>query len=98
MHTVLLSDIQEARTRLQGITTRTRLIEFDLRAAPVSPSLRDVGTFRAQPVRRLFLKPENQQPIGAFKLAEPTTKSLPSRKPTANAASSPTPAAITRKE
>ena len=68
MHTVLLSDIQEARTRLQGITTRTRLIEFDLRAAHVSPSLRDVGTFASNPSRRLFLKPENQQPIGAFKL------------------------------
>src|ERR1700733_284504 len=68
MHTVLLSDIQEARTRLQGITTRTRLIEFDLRAAQVSPSLQDVGTFAPNPSRRLFLKPENQQPIGAFKL------------------------------
>jgi threonine dehydratase len=68
MHTVLLSDIQEARARLQGITTRTRLIEFDLRAAQVSPSLRDVGTFASNPSRRLFLKPENQQPIGAFKL------------------------------
>jgi len=69
MHTVLLSDIQEARTRLQGITTRTRLIEFDLRVAHVSPSLRDdVGTCAPNPSRRLFLKPENQQPIGAFKL------------------------------
>src|ERR1700728_2366037 len=68
MHTVLLSEIQEARTRPQGITTRTRLIEFDLRAAQVSPSLQDVGTFAPNSSRRLFLKPENQQPIGAFKL------------------------------
>ena len=51
MHMVTLSDIQQARSRLQGITTRTRLIEFH----PADP-------------RRLFLKPENQQPIGAFKL------------------------------
>jgi threonine dehydratase len=52
MHMVTLSDIQQARSRLQGITTRTRLIEFH----------------PADPTRRLFLKPENQQPIGAFKL------------------------------
>src|SRR5579862_6160599 len=57
MRTVSLQDIQEARARLQGVTTRTRLIEFNMdgQSAPgVS--------------RRLFLKPENQQPIGAFKL------------------------------
>jgi threonine dehydratase len=52
MHMVTLSDIHSARARLQGITTRTRLIEFH----------------PADPTRRLFLKPENQQPIGAFKL------------------------------
>jgi threonine dehydratase len=49
---VNLSDIKEARTRLHGITERTRLIEFH----------------HADPTRRLYLKPENQQPIGAFKL------------------------------
>src|SRR5580692_9149353 len=47
-----LKDIQSARTRLYGITTRTRLIEFH----------------HTDPDRRLYLKPENQQPIGAFKL------------------------------
>ncbi len=52
MHTVSLSDLKEAQSRLHGITTRTRLIEFD----------------HSDPSRRLFLKPENQQPIGAFKL------------------------------
>jgi threonine dehydratase len=52
MHTVSLSDIKEARARLEGVTTRTRLIEFHATNAS----------------RRLFLKPENQQPIGAFKL------------------------------
>jgi threonine dehydratase len=50
---VTLFDIQSAQARLQGIITRTRLIEFPL---------------CAEDPRRLFLKPENQQPIGAFKL------------------------------
>src|SRR6202795_2960280 len=52
MDTVSLADIKEARARLEGVTTRTRLIEFHTTNAS----------------RRLFLKPENQQPIGAFKL------------------------------
>jgi threonine dehydratase len=47
-----LDDIHGAKSRLRGITTRTRLIEFD----------------HGDGDRRLFLKPENQQPIGAFKL------------------------------
>jgi len=50
---VNLLDISRARTRLQGITVRTPLIQFPL---------------CADDPRRLFLKPENQQPIGAFKL------------------------------
>jgi threonine dehydratase len=45
-----LDDIQAAQSRLQGVTVRTRLIEF-----PAGD-------------RKLYLKPENQQPIGAFKL------------------------------
>src|SRR5579862_929506 len=49
---ITLSDIHSARTRLHGITIHTRLIEFH----------------HGDPIRRLFLKPENQQPIGAFKL------------------------------
>jgi threonine dehydratase len=49
---ITLSDLRAARTILQGITTRTHLIEFE----PVDQN------------RRLYLKPENQQPIGAFKL------------------------------
>jgi threonine dehydratase len=49
---VTLAEIKEAQSRLIGITTRTRLIEFD----------------HADDPRRLFLKPENLQPIGAFKL------------------------------
>ncbi|HSY92403.1 MAG TPA: threonine/serine dehydratase [Candidatus Binatus sp.] len=49
---ITLDDIHSAQSRLHGITTRTCLIEL---AQP-------------DPTRRLFLKPENQQPIGAFKL------------------------------
>src|SRR5712691_3804783 len=48
-----LNDIHEAQARIQGVAVRTRLVEFDRR---------DTNS------RRLFLKPENQQPIGAFKL------------------------------
>jgi threonine dehydratase len=50
---ITLSDIRAAQTRLNGVTTRTRLIEFPL---------------CKEDSRQLFLKPENQQPIGAFKL------------------------------
>jgi threonine dehydratase len=50
---VTLDEIRYAQARLKDITVHTRLIEFE---HPES-----VG-------RRLFLKPENQQPIGAFKL------------------------------
>jgi threonine dehydratase len=53
MHTVSLAEIQEAQSRLRSIAVRTHLIELNL---PESPD------------RRLFLKPENQQPIGSFKL------------------------------
>ena len=63
---ITLSDLHAAQSRLQGVTTRTPLIEFDLRVPHVSHLLRDVGT--ADTNRRLLLKPENQQPIGAFKL------------------------------
>jgi threonine dehydratase len=48
-----LTQIKEAQARLNGVAVRTRLIEFD---HPESDT------------RQLFLKPENQQPIGAFKL------------------------------
>jgi threonine dehydratase len=50
---VTLSDIHSAQTRLDGIAVRTRLIELRHQRSGDS---------------RLFLKPENQQPIGAFKL------------------------------
>jgi threonine dehydratase len=53
MNIVSLGDIKEAQSRLRGIAVRTRLIEFNQS---------DSGG------GRLFLKLENQQPIGAFKL------------------------------
>src|SRR5215469_2456978 len=62
---ITLSDLRSAQSRLQGITVRTRLIELNYGMAPVSPGVRDGGIDSA---RRLYLKPENQQPIGAFKL------------------------------
>ena len=45
-------DLHSARARIHGIAVRTRLIELD----------------HGDGDRRLFLKLENQQPIGAFKL------------------------------
>jgi threonine dehydratase len=58
---ITLSDLRSAQSRLQGITTRTRLIEFpeNMLRPPPSAVAREA---------RLLLKPENQQPIGAFKL------------------------------
>jgi len=53
VHTVSLAEIREAQARLHGVALRTRLIEFN---------------HSESTTRRLFLKPENQQPIGAFKL------------------------------
>jgi threonine dehydratase len=50
---VTLKDIRDAQACLKGITVHTPLIEFN---------------HRESNSRRLFLKPENQQPIGAFKL------------------------------
>jgi threonine dehydratase len=50
---ITLDDIRAAQARLKGVTVHTRLIEYKLGESDP---------------RRLFLKPENQQPIGAFKL------------------------------
>jgi len=57
---VTLHDIREAQARLRGVAVRTQLIEAVFpppSSVPASPD-----------DRRLFLKPENLQPIGAFKL------------------------------
>jgi threonine dehydratase len=53
MTLITRSELHAAQSRLKGVTTRTHLIEFPL---------------CAEDPRRLLLKPENQQPIGAFKL------------------------------
>jgi threonine dehydratase len=50
---VTLSDIHSAQARIRGVAVHTLLIEF---------------THPESSTRQLFLKPENQQPIGAFKL------------------------------
>ncbi len=50
---ITLSDLYAAQSRLKGVTIRTHLIPFPL---------------CSEDPRRLYLKPENQQPIGAFKL------------------------------
>src|SRR5215510_15646924 len=50
---VTLNDIHEAQARLSGVALRTSLVE--------APELSTDG-------RRLYLKPENLQPIGSFKL------------------------------
>ncbi len=62
---VTLPDIQQARARLDGITVRTPLIPLEYEENPqFSPSQTEVG----HPSHLLYLKPENLQPIGAFKL------------------------------
>jgi threonine dehydratase len=48
-----LDDIRAAQARVHGVVAHTPLVEF---------------THPESATRRLFLKPENQQPIGAFKL------------------------------
>src|SRR5215471_17734380 len=50
---ITLSDLRSAQSHLNGVTIRTKLVDFPL---------------CAEDPRRLLLKPENQQPIGAFKL------------------------------
>src|SRR5579872_485590 len=59
---ITLSDLRTAQKRLVGITICTKLIEFSENMWGQPPSAVRSGE------ARLFLKPENQQPIGAFKL------------------------------
>lgn len=56
---VTLDDIRQAQARLRGVAVRTELIEL-----PISHVAHDAAGHN----RRLYLKPENLQPIGAFKL------------------------------
>jgi threonine dehydratase len=60
---VSLSDIKDAEFRLNGVAVRTRLIELPQPMWGQPPP-----TVRPGEARLLYLKPENQQPIGAFKL------------------------------
>src|SRR5580658_2998029 len=54
---VTIHDILEAQVRLRGVTVRTGLIQASLAEDGATPD-----------GRKLYLKPENLQPIGAFKL------------------------------
>ncbi len=54
---ITLKDIREAQARLRGVAVRTQLIQPSLGEDPAAPDH-----------RKLYLKPENLQPIGAFKL------------------------------
>jgi len=54
---VTLNDIREAQARLHGVAVRTQLIQSYIHQ-----------TGSRQDDRTLYLKPENLQPIGAFKL------------------------------
>jgi len=56
---ITLSDLHSAQSRLRGVAVHTRLIEFPQAVWGRTPS-------SVPP--QVFLKPENQQPIGAFKL------------------------------
>ena len=59
---ITLADLHSAESLLQGVTVRTGLTELPQNMWAQPPSaVRPGGA-------RLFLKPENQQPIGAFKL------------------------------
>ena len=59
---VTLEDIREAQSRLLGVTVRTGLIQMPLGQAPLDEDADEPDH------RQLYLKPENLQPIGAFKL------------------------------
>ena len=59
---ITLADLHSAQSQLQGITVRMPLIEPPQTMWGQPPSAVQLGE------ARLYLKPENQQPIGAFKL------------------------------
>ncbi len=58
---VTLNDIREAQSRLRGVAVRTRLIPSHIHQA------NGVHT-QSKDTRQLYLKPENHQAIGSFKL------------------------------
>lgn len=57
-----MENIREAQARLFGVSVRTGLIQAPLDQAPLDEDARVLDG------RKLYLKPENLQPIGAFKL------------------------------
>jgi len=59
---ITLDDLHAAQSRLRNVTVRTKLIDFPQNRWGQPPSAVRPGE------ARLLLKPENQQPIGAFKL------------------------------
>lgn len=61
---ITLSDINSAQQRIHGVTVRTRLVELP----QITWGQRPPSAVRKADARQLLLKPENQQPIGAFKL------------------------------
>jgi threonine dehydratase len=67
---ITLSDLRSAQSRLDGITVRTHLIELPRTSwgQPPKPALSEAEGAVRPGEARLLLKPENQQPIGAFKL------------------------------
>lgn len=68
---VTLSDIRAARARLNGITVRTPLIPLaydDHGRALLARPDEGVRAYASRAGSTLYLKPENLQPIGAFKL------------------------------
>jgi threonine dehydratase len=54
---ISLDDIRQARERLRNVTVHTKLIESEIHRK-----------IDARDTRKFYLKPENLQPIGAFKL------------------------------
>jgi threonine dehydratase len=58
---VTLNDIREAQSRLRGVAVRTRLIPSHIHQADGVHTL-------SNDTRQLYLKPENHQAIGSFKL------------------------------
>jgi threonine dehydratase len=65
---ITLSDINSARTRIEGIIVRTPLIELPQNTPRAHPEEANATEWGRAGEARLLLKPENQQPIGAFKL------------------------------
>ncbi len=53
MNLVTLSDIEQARQRVQSLARRTPLLPFEVAELPGE---------------QIFLKPESLQPIGSFKI------------------------------